>query len=113
MMETIKVSQGDAPVLKFRFQERLPDGTRQPYILTGATVQMIGKVDRSDAATEFVYSGTILNDGAGVGASYSEVSFSTQASHTADVRTLFAKIVAVVGGAPDTLKKFWFEVEDT
>jgi hypothetical protein len=114
-LEVIEIGQGDAPKLTFRLYEKLPDGTTAPYVLTGATVQMIGKTNRddSDGSAVFTYAGTVVDDGAGVGDEYSVVSFQVLAIHTVDVRTLFTKVVATKGGNPDTVKKFWFAVVNT
>jgi hypothetical protein len=115
-LETIKVGQGDAPTLKFRLQERLPDGTRIPYDLSGgASVHLIGKTKRSDAdgSAVFNYTGSIIADGTAPGATYSQVNVAVNATHTVNVATYFAKLVATKGGGSDTVKQVWFEVSDT
>jgi hypothetical protein len=115
-IETIKVGQGDGPTLKFRLQERLPDGTRVPYDLSGgATVHFIGKATRDtpDGSAEFDYTGTIIADGSASGATYSQVNIAVSPSDTASPVVLFAKLVATKGGSADTVKQVWFEVSDT
>lgn len=114
-LETIKVGQGDAPKLTFRLYDKLPGGVRGPYVLTGATVNMIGKENRDDAdgSAAFNYAGVITDTGADPGDEYSTVDFQVQGAHTVDVFTYFAKIVATKGGNPDTVKQLWLEVENT
>lgn len=114
-LETIGVGQGDAPKLTFRFKEKLPDGTKVPYDLAAASVNLIGKDDRDDpdVGAPITYAGTITEDGSTPGAEYSEVEFQVDVSDTATPKVYYAKIVAIKAGLPDTIKKFWLEVENT
>lgn len=118
---TIKVAQGNGPLLTFQGKTKLADGSLVPYILSGApTIKMYIKTTRDDAdsAALTTYQGAsivITADGTTAGAKYSE--FTVQINEVDGFVNApggyYFHVDVIKGGHPDTIKKGYLVVENT
>jgi BppU N-terminal domain len=105
---TLKVQEGNEPLLTITAQKRNPDGTVSPYDLTGATVTMYVKAtkDTPDGSPMATYTATITD---AVNGKFT-IQLSTAA--TANPGTFWYKINAVSATHPQTLQHGDFIVEN-
>lgn len=119
-MSRIKVLEDSDPLLTIRLKKRLPEGGTIPYKLDGSpSVEFFAKVKLSDPDGSALFTYTtaggqisIIDDGAGVGDQYSEITMQCSASHLATPQTLFFHLDVVKSGKRDVVMTGYFEIGD-
>ncbi len=116
MDETIVVKQGNDPLLTFHLQRVDKDGNNTPYIITGATIELIVKDDlaKTDVVNAsnamFNQSGSIVADGTAVGAEYSVCSVQLTAAQLATAGIFYYHLDAIISGRRDTVMRGYIEI---
>lgn len=120
-MTDIHVFENNAPLLTIRIKKKLPDGSRVPYILTGApAVTLYVKNRRSDADGSAKFSLTktagdivITNDGSGVGATYGEITIQCKSADLTPYGSYPFHLDVIKSGKPETVMTGNFVIENT
>lgn len=117
-MSRIIVKEDSDPLLTVRLKKRVPEGGTIPYLLDGnPEVEFIVK-DALDAASPlFTYSKTageitIVDDGAGVGDKYSEITVQCAAADLAAPATHYFSLAVTKSGKRDVVMHGFFEISD-
>jgi len=119
-MGDIRVFENNAPLLTIRIKKKTVEGDRLPYLLSGNPgIDLYVKDRKSDADVDarFHYVKptqiTIVDDGAGVGDTYSEITIQCAAADITPPGSYPFHLDVTKAGNPETVMKGQFIIENT